>query len=115
MKTIKQVTEDIEALQKYLSGKLLLKPSLFKAEQKQMEFYKLCKNYLTTTLKESYLQGEKVRLSQLIEAKENQYRHWQINICPKNIEAKNQKSIYNKEVGLTTLKNQLKTLDYLTN
>ena len=69
--------------------------------------------YLETNPKEEFLKSEKNRISKIISAKEIQYDYWSSNVCPDVIDVKKRRSIYNEELGLTSLKHQLKTISYI--
>ena len=46
-------------------------------------------------------------------AKEAKFDYWQEHIAPKNVDPKEHKAMYNREVGLTKLKDQMKTISFI--
>ena len=64
--------------------------------------------YLETNPNESFIRSEVERLKKLISSKESQYVKWSKDVCPKEIEVKKRKALFNRELGITVLKKHLK-------
>lgn len=69
--------------------------------------------YLETGPKLEFLLKEKERLSSIIAAKEEQFEYWSKNVCDKSLDVKKRKSTFDRELGIKTLKVQLKTINFI--
>lgn len=69
--------------------------------------------YLETNPNESFIKSEISRISSIIKAKSDGYQYWTKNICEKNIDVSKRKSLFNSQLGITSLKKQLKKLKYI--
>jgi hypothetical protein len=85
----------------------------YKLLAKKNKFLQEIIMYLETNPKLEFLQSERDRLSKLISSKEEQYDYWSRNICDKSLEVKKRKSTFDRELGITNLKRQLKTIKFI--
>jgi hypothetical protein len=112
MKTVQEINgaiSDNVALMKR-DGTL---PRTYKLLAKKNKFLQEIIMYLETNPKLEFLQSERNRLSKLISSKEEQYDYWSRNICDKSLEVKKRKSTFDRELGITNLKRQLKTIKFI--
>jgi hypothetical protein len=89
------------------------RPRTYKLLAKKNKFLQEIIMYLETNPKLEFLQSERDRLSKLISSKEEQYDYWSRNICDKSLEVKKRKSTFDRELGITNLKRQLKTIKFI--
>lgn len=112
MKTEKDLKKEIEDNRKSMFDKNITKRQYnrYLKINDQLHVFLM---YLETKPNEIFLEQEKERISNLIISKESQFKNWSASVCPDNIEPKNRRQLFNRELGLTHLKNQLKTINYL--
>lgn len=112
MKTKNQLKKEIEENKKPMFEKDITKRIYNRHLKIHNELFKLLM-YLETDPNEIFLKQEKERISNLIALKESQFQNWSGGVCPQNVEHKNRRQLFNREIGITNLKNQLKTINYL--
>lgn len=112
MKSLLEIKSEIEN-----NNKSLLLDSLTKRKKtsisKQNKFLREMMMYIETNPREEFLIQEKERLQKFIEAKEEQYVYWSANICDKKVDVNKRRALFNKEIGLTPIKKQIKTLSFI--
>ena len=59
-----------------------------------------------------YFQPPGIR-PQYCEEKEEQFEYWSKNVCDKSLDVKKRKSTFDRELGIKTLKSQLKTINFI--
>lgn len=70
-------------------------------------------SYLETKPKETFIRAEKNRLERILASKLEQFTYWSNNICPKEIEGRRQRNLFNKELGLTLIRKQINTINFI--
>ena len=111
MKTLSEVKNEIEQIEFADFSKLTEREK--NRLSKRIVYLKECRNYLESGPKEDFLKSEKDRLKSQLDGKNNQYNYWLKNIAPKDVDPKNLRSMFNKECGLTKIKKQIKTLEFI--
>lgn len=114
MKTLTEVKKQIEANIKF-AAKNTLSEREYKRLQKETDEWQKIKMYLEFNPSEESLVATKELLERISKSLEDQYNVWLRHAKPPEIEQKNAKSFFNKEIGLTAIKRQLKTLDLILN
>lgn len=112
MKTLTELRSEMESNLKYMADSTLTKSKKTSASNRN-KFLKQVLMYIELEPKESFLTSEKERISKIIKAKESQYKYWSSDVCDKSIEVNKRKALFNKELGITTLKKQLKTINFI--
>jgi hypothetical protein len=112
MKTTSLIMQEIEQNKKLMRENLIAKRIYNKLAKKNSELNTFLL-YLETSPSEIFLKQEKDRLIKLIEAKEMNYAYWSATVCPDDVDVKKRRQLFNKEVGITKLKNQLQSITYL--
>lgn len=69
--------------------------------------------FLEKNPNEDFLKSEKSRLQKIISEKEKGYEYWSANICDKSVEVHKRKSMFNKELGLTKMRAQIKHINFI--
>lgn len=80
---------------------------------RKAEFLKSVLMYLETNPRKEFLQSEKQRLENVIEAKNKMFEYWVKNVVPTEIPEKSYRSLFNKENGITDCIRFLKTINYI--
>lgn len=114
MKSIKQIEQDMDAIQTAISTGLDLKKIHITRMKKKYAFLKVCKMYLQTTPTRDFLDKEKERLSTRVNLINAGYvpdkRLIQANMRK---EEQAEHRDYNKIMGLPKIKEQLKSIIFL--
>jgi predicted aldo/keto reductase-like oxidoreductase len=111
--------KQIEELKKEVSKNIsLMKQSKdlgrsYSSISKKNDILKYFISYLETNPSEEYLQAEKIKMQNIISAKESHFNYWSENVCPQDVDITKRRSLFNKEVGITDLKKRIKTLNYI--
>jgi hypothetical protein len=106
---IKEVLSEIQEADKFSKrGKKLIK----KAKQK-LTYLKTCLAYIETHPSPEFIQKEIERLSNRINLLDTQYDEWK-NLPRKDVIKGNLKTFYLKKVDVPHLKNQIKTLKFIS-
>lgn len=107
MKTISQIkSEMLQNVELALNPNLTLRG--YNTLANRNNYLKSVLLYLETNPNESFVRSEVERLKKLISSKEAQYVKWSKDVCPKEIEVKKRKALFNRELGITVLKRHLK-------
>lgn len=112
MKTLIELNSEIEENLKFLSDSKITKSKKTSASNRN-KFLKQVLMYIELNPNESFLKSEKERISRIINSKESQYKYWSSDVCDKSIEVSKRKALFNKELGITVLKKQLKTINFI--
>lgn len=112
MKTLAEVTKQINCNIQFAEKNNLSKREYSKLARETEELQNI-KRYLEYSPSEESLIATKERLEKISKSLEEQFDTWLKHVKPPEIEQKNARSFFNKEVGLTTLKRQLKTLNLI--
>lgn len=112
MKSIQELKTEISENQKQMSDSEITDRK-YNSLSKKNELLSSIIMYLETNPKEEFLKADKSRMLKIIASKESQYAYWSSNICPDDVDVKKRRSIFNRELGLTALKRQVKTISYI--
>lgn len=119
MKTIKKIDKEIKETYDFYSDKIedAIKNNkntdrLEAKKDKEIEFFKFCKEYLKYNPNPEFIKSEFSRIKAKIKLIKSRYEVW-LNNTPEAFTVKNPEQKYKTEMGLSKLNKQLKTLDYL--
>jgi len=68
---------------------------------------------LETNPREDFLRAEIERINSIIQSKEDQFKYWFDNVCPRDIEPRKRRAYYNREFGLGKMKEQISFLKFV--
>lgn len=111
MKPLKSVIEEITQIESENFSRLTEKQK--SRLSKRVAYLKECRNYLESEPNEVFVKQEKDRLKSQLDGKNGQYNYWLENIAPKDVDPKNLRTVFNREVGLTKIKKQLKMIEFI--
>lgn len=116
MRTVAQLKHRIE----YQSHRLEFHfAEITKAERKRLAKQNAIlldlKSYLETNPTESFITSEKKRIHKIILAKQSQFEHWRTKVLVETMSPVKQNRVFCKETGITSLRKQLKNLNFLLN
>lgn len=111
MKTISQVNLEIEQ-QIEIFDKEKDKKRQKKIYDKVL-FLRFCVRYLETHPNENFLIKTKEDIEKRISKLNENYVYWSANVCDKNVEVKNRKSMFFRNTEINELNKRVKMLKYI--
>lgn len=114
MKNLKEVTEKINYnLQHATKNGFTIQTKEGKKIARENKLLRSVMLFLEKNPNEEFLKEEKKRIQKIITEKEKQYNYWSSNICDKSIDVSKRKSLFNRELGITKMKSQIKHITYI--
>lgn len=118
MKTLLSVTGEISVLRQYVADNTPKKGAAspqVKKKLKELEFLKAVQFYLQSNPSQQFIEAEVKRISERIESVNSRFDYWCKCIAPKNVDPKEYRAMFNKEMGVTAFRKQLTTLEFILN
>jgi hypothetical protein len=106
MRKLEDVKREILSIQQEAKSMSILDKNYKKLQKRSLELKNLLL-YLEYSPSEAFLLSEKERITNLIKSKESQFSQWSY---PPTVGAKKMRAFFEKEVGISLLKRQLKTI-----
>lgn len=114
MQNVKKLKAELKKSKKYLSNHFNeIDKRTFKRIVNRNNTLAEIIAYLETKPKETFIRAEKNRLERILAAKLDQFTYWSNNICPREIEGRRQRNLFNKELGLTMIRKQINTINFI--
>lgn len=114
MQNVKKLKVELKKSKKYLANHFneIDKRTYTKIINRNNQLTEII-SYLETKPKETFVRAEKNRLERILASKMEQFTYWQNNICPIEIEGRKQRNLFNKEFGLTLIRKQINTINFI--
>lgn len=121
MKTLQFIDSEIKAQQDrwqkvyedaQKSKKEIPSAKLTRIENK-IEYLRGIKKYLESEPRQEYVEAEQKRLRDMASRIDDRFPAWCKSMAPKDADPKTWRTMFNRETGLTKVKKQLKTIEFI--
>jgi predicted transcriptional regulator len=114
MKTKEKIQEEINQLTDEVVKKQQENPEKSYSRMfKKIEQLRFVKKYAETNPSPEFLNSEVERIEKIIDSKNAQFNDWVENLLPGSVREKEYRTVFNREVGINKLKEQLRTINFL--
>lgn len=115
MITVKQIQDRVSQINDDIVNRHEVDKAFLRNAKIEKSFLHQLLLYVETNPSEDFLNKEKERLNKIITSLENGFDFWSKHNKPTDVDAKKLRSYYNKEMGITKFKNQLKAVNTILN
>jgi len=114
MKTIKEISELINADNAFINKNLSkITDRKYRSIKKKIEFYEYINKYLNLNPSPEFCASELARLKAQHESIMGNFEYWKKYNAPKDLEPKKFKAKFSAETGLSKVKKQIKTIEFI--